>query len=76
MSDDITQEGMNKVMAGERISELQRLSDELNTFKWIGSSDDWDRAIEKVRQRCDERSLELIQKYAPELITADVVGNG
>lgn len=71
----MNQEDMNKIMVGERISELERLRDELGTIKWAGEDEGWELAIEAVRKHLEERQIELIHKYMPEAVTADVGGS-
>lgn len=71
----MNQQDMNKIMAGERVAELERLHTELNKMKWSGSDEGWDLAIEAVRKHIGKRSIELIHKHIPEAITADIGGN-
>ena len=71
----MNQDDLNKIMAGERISELERLRDELGTLKWTGADDGWDRAVEAVRKHIEDRQIALIHKYAPEAVMADVAGS-
>ena len=66
----MNQDDLNKIMAGERITELKRLHDELNTLKWAGADEAWDAAVDAVCKHIEARGLELSHRYLPEAVDA------
>lgn len=64
----MNQQDANKLMANERIQELNKLHDELGTLKWAGADEGWERAIIAVRNHVEERAFELAHKYMPEAV--------
>ena len=55
-------------MANERLQELQRLDAELGTLKWTGSDEGWEQAIAAVRMHINERCMELVHRYMPDVV--------